>query len=640
VSLIVAENISKRFGEKVTLETVSCAINLGERVALVGRNGTGKSTLLNILAGALKADSGRITRAKELRVNYIEQELDGYDELTLWEFVARGRPEIELLAESLHDLAHQLETRPYDDALLERYGNAQRAFEAAGGFDFEADVKQTLMALGFPEPRWQDRLNNFSGGERNRASLGRALIGEGNLLLLDEPTNHLDIASTEWLEERLVAGDKAVIVTSHDRTFLTRATTKVWDLSFGELVVYHNGFQSYLTERVERREHLQKKYDRQQEYIAKTEDFIRRNIAGQKTKQAQSRRKTLARLTREKSQRGERSAPAIQAPVAGRSFALALNVSKAAVGYGDTVILRDVSFELYRGERVGLIGPNGSGKSTLIKTLVGDLPPLSGSWDWGGQVELAYFDQRLDALDDTLTALEHMWQVDSRAEQGTLRDYLARFGFYGEEALTAIGSFSGGEKTKLALALLMYRPANFLILDEPTNHLDLESREALETALKSFGGACLIVSHDRTFLNEVTQRTIAVENGGVRVYNGPYGYYVAKLAEESQGEKTSALRITPKPKAAELSRDSERERTRRKAALEKQIRALHESLSENEAALARAEEAILHVIPKTDWQKLTEESARKTELEQTILLTYQEIENLTVEFQGLAESET
>ncbi len=320
MALLSIEKLSKRISAECSLTDISLSVNAGERIALVGRNGAGKTSLLNILAGKDRADSGEIHRAKDLEIDYVEQELERFDSLTLLEFVSDARADLKVLESNLRKLENLLAESPNDESLTGRYDAAQRRFESDGGFEFQTELEITLAALGFERARWAASLGSFSGGERNRAALARALLGRGRLLFLDEPTNHLDIQSTVWLEGRLKETDRAFVVVSHDRTFLNSIIEKVWDLAFGTLDIYQGNFDSFVNQSAERRLQRERDYRRQKEFITKTEAFIRKNLAGQKTKQAQSRRKQLAKLERIDAPKSELRSNKMSVATAARSF--------------------------------------------------------------------------------------------------------------------------------------------------------------------------------------------------------------------------------------------------------------------------------------------------------------------------------
>lgn len=624
MTLLAAEQISKKFKDQVILEKVSFTIFAGDRIALVGKNGIGKTTLLEILAGLQEPDSGSITRSRACQIDYVEQEKTDYLEMTLFEFVADARRDLIILRQRITEFEHALEINPHDSDKLHELGHLQQVFERDGGFDFEHEVGRILNGLGFGDERFGDRLRNFSGGEKNRAGLARLLAGRGSLLLLDEPTNHLDIDSTRWLEEYIKQSTKAYILVSHDRAFLSAASDKIWEMSFGTIDSYTGGFERYLNERIDRRRLAEHHYRHQQEEIKRIEEFIRRNMAGQKTKQAQSRLKHLSRIKRLPPPRAEASGPAIKVQSSGRSFMHVLSVDDVSLGYGDRTVLSNVNFDLYRGERIGLIGRNGSGKSTLLKALIGDLEPVSGNIRLGNNVEVAYFDQELSDLDETATVLDNLWEVDPMAEVGAMRSYLGRFGFTGEDALKVVAALSGGEKTKLCLAKLLYHPANFVILDEPTNHLDIYAREALEEALCEYEGSCLIVSHDRFFLDRVVTKIAAISNGRASVYDGNYSYFVEKTsAPTTLAEDKPKSSRGPKPAESEFKSLS-----KRKAKIKKEIQSTKSKIADFEKELSSLESDISGGIPTHDWERLHSASERKSVVENELLTLYATLEEL------------
>jgi len=624
MTLLAAENITKLFREQVILKNVSFTLTTESRIGLVGKNGIGKTTLLEVLTGKQEIDDGIINRARNCRLDYVEQEKEEYLDQTLFEFVAGAREDLLAMGEEIRKLEHYLAENPHDEDSLARLGSFQHSFEAAGGFDFENEVASILRGLGFDKERFRNRLANFSGGEKNRAGLARLLAGNGNLLLLDEPTNHLDIESTKWLEEFLRKQEKAYIVVSHDRAFLTATVDTVWEMAFGKLDNYAGGYRKYMTERVERRRLAEHHYRHQQEEIQRIEEFIRRNMAGQKTKQAQSKLKYLSRIKRLPPPRSDSQGPTISVASSGRSFNHVLSVEDVSFGYGDRVVISDVSFDLYRGDKLGMIGRNGAGKSTILKSLIGELEPVSGTIKLGNNVDVAYFDQDLSDLDPEATVLDNIWAKDPMAEVGKMRSFLGRFGFTGEDAFKRVAALSGGEKTKLCLACLLYNPANFLIFDEPTNHLDVYAREALESALTEFDGSCVIVSHDRYFLDRVVGRIIHVCDGEARVYDGDYSSFAEATAPAQPERKVK----DEKQKQAYLEF---KEQSRRRAYHKKALLATKQQIEELESELASLEADISTNIPRDDWEKLQAATDRKLEIEHELLATYVRLEELEAE---------
>ncbi|MEW6050752.1 MAG: ABC-F family ATP-binding cassette domain-containing protein [Candidatus Zixiibacteriota bacterium] len=623
MTLLAAEYISKKFKDQVLMGRVSFTVQDSDRIGLVGKNGSGKTTLLEILAAKQEPDSGVITRSRACRIDYVEQEKTEYLDQTLHEFVSAARQDLLDMQREIRELEQHLAHFPHDGESLTRLGTIQHTFESARGHLFENEVRIILEGLGFAPVRHHDPLRNLSGGEKNRAGLARLLAGNGNLLLLDEPTNHLDIESTTWLENYLKQLNKAYIIVSHDRTFLTTTVDRVWEVGFGTLEFYYNGFERYLSERHERRAQQAHKYAYQQEEIKRLEEFVRRNMAGQKTKQAQSKLKYLARIKRIEAPRSDGRGPLIKVSSSGRSFNHVLAADSISLGYGSRTVVEDITFDLYRGDKVGLIGRNGSGKSTILKALLGELEPMAGTLRLGSNVDVAYFDQELSDLNYEATVLDNLWELDPSAEVGKIRSALARFGFTGEDVLKAVAALSGGEKTKLCLARLLYRPANFVILDEPTNHLDIDAREALETALGNYDGTCLIVSHDRFFLDRVTSRILHVNDGSVTPYNGNYSYFA---------EKTKPIEPAAAPKTKDSSKkrafDDFREQSKRKARHKKQLLSSKSKLADLEKELEQLESGIARDIPRHDWEALQRASERKKEVEKEILDLYAALEEL------------
>ena len=621
--LMTADRISREFDDQVVLDQVSFSVGEGDRIGLVGKNGCGKTTLFDIMASLQAPDSGTIAKAKNRRIGYVQQDYTPYLELSLFEYVSAAREDLLAMHREISELVHELELNPEDSERLERLGALQNKYELEGGFNFENEVKVILNGLGFPNSRHHDRLMNFSGGEKNRAGLARALAGKSDLLLLDEPTNHLDIESTVWLEGYLRECEGAFIVVSHDRAFLAATVEKVWELAAGRIEFYTGGLDRYLAERDERRRLQAHRYRHQQQEIQRIEDFVRRNMAGQKTKQAQSKLKYLNRIKRIELPRVDGSGPRIRMNSSGRSYAHVLSVHDVTIGYATDAVAADIDFDLYRTDKVGLIGRNGSGKTTLLKSLVGELAPLTGDIRLGNAVDVAYFDQELSELDPQMTVLDTVWEVDPTAEMGAIRSFLARFGFSGDDVLKVVAALSGGEKTKLALAKLLYHPANFIIMDEPTNHLDMDSRESLEEALINYSGTCLIVSHDRYFLDRVVNRVMHLDGRTVTVYDGNYSYFREKTSDEVVKEEPKVTSSTSK-----ASYEAFKEQSRRRSRHQKRLAATREEIANAEAELRELEKDIATRIPRHDWQRLDEASRHKRDLEDHLLELYATLEEL------------
>lgn len=621
MTLVTAEKVSKRFNDQIIVENVSFNIQSHDKIGLVGKNGSGKTTLFEMITSEQDADDGNINKSRACIIDYAKQEKADFLEMTLFDFVVAARQDLLEQRLKIEELEQLLVHDSSNKKAVEQLGVLHTEYEHAGGFNFESEIKIILAGLKFPLERHQDRIANFSGGEKNRAGLAKVLAGNGNLLLLDEPTNHLDIESTKWLENYLQKTDKAYLVVSHDRMFLENCVNKIWEINNGRIDSYTGSFKKYLIERAERKRLQEHHYKHQQERIAQLEDFVRRNMAGQKTKQAQSKLKYLSRIKRLPPPESDGAGPTIQVQSSGRSYAQILTADNLTVGYGDTEIVSQIKFDVYRGDKIGVIGQNGSGKSTLLKTLIGEIAPISGDLKLGNNVDVAYFDQELSDLDLDKTVLENMWQMDPIVEMGVMRSFLGRFGFSGEDSLKKVKTLSGGEKTKLSLARLLYKPANFIIFDEPTNHLDIVSREALEDALINFKGSFLVVSHDRYFLDKVATKIFYVNNSYLSIYNGNYSYF----------DKKQILPIQYKVEKNSTSKQnylSNKEKSKLKTKHKREIQKAENKIKELEAEIEKLSIDIAQKIPQSDWERLHKTADKKHQAEELLIEFYGKLEKL------------
>jgi len=532
-TILTIQDLQKSFGVEQIFSGVTFQVLEKERVALVGANGAGKSTLLKILAGLDHPDSGSIVTLTGLRTAYQAQEATFRQSDTVWEaalnaFDSARQAETEIKA---------LEARMGDtdgdelDALFERYSELTSHFELSGGYEMEHRTEQVLAGLGFSEDDYAIPVSRLSGGQKTRLALAHVLLEDPDLLMLDEPTNHLDLAALEWLENFLRGWNRAYIVVSHDRYFLDRVTTRTLDLSFGTLEDYAGGYSRYLVLREERMSRRQQEYEEQQEFIQRTEEFIRRYKAGQRSREARGRETRLARLERIERPR-EHEPLRLRLGSAIRSGRMVLHNNPLSIGYpasqgGDkpTELFTTPELLIERGDRVALMGPNGTGKTSLLRTITGEIKPLKGRIDFGVNVKPAYYAQGHEGLDLNETALSTILKAQAMTEEGA-RSLLGRFLFSGDDAYKPVSALSGGERSRLALAKLTLEQANLLILDEPTNHLDISSREALEEVLEDYEGTILFVSHDRYLVDRIANRVWMVENGRVQEFLGNYGDYL------------------------------------------------------------------------------------------------------------------
>lgn len=533
--------VYKSYGTQDVLRGVSLQVNPGEHVGLVGRNGSGKTTIFRLINNEEPPDRGEVIRARGVRLGLLAQHIHFEAGATVHESALAAFGHLQQIEHEMHELEHRMGEAPDDlDKVLERYSDLQHQFEREGGFEYAAKAESILQGLGFDRTTWSLETEKLSGGQQNRLGLVRLLLAEPDVLLLDEPTNHLDVAAVEWLEEFLQDYPTGFVIISHDRYFLDRACRRIIELENGRASSYTGNYSDYLVEREERREAQQRAYDNQQQLIAKTEEFIRRNLAGQKTKQAKSRRTMLAKLERIDAVSADQSSGDFRLRSIERAGNHVLTVDQTTIGYPDKVLARDISFVLRRGECLGIIGPNGSGKTTFLKTILKQIPALAGEVRWGTKVQVGYYAQQLDDLDDRNEIIMELRRVAlPGATAGELRSFLAKFLFKGDDVYKHVRDLSGGEKGRLALAKLIYSRVNVLVLDEPTNHLDIPSREALEEALDAYEGTILTISHDRYFLDRVATQILALDGeGSAEHYDGDYTEYHDWRLKQIQSPKS------------------------------------------------------------------------------------------------------
>lgn len=533
-------DVHKSYGTQDVLRGASLQVNPGEHVGLVGRNGAGKTTVFRLVSGEEPSDRGEVVRARGLKIGLLAQHVHFEPGSTVHESALAAFGHLQQIEHEMHELEHRMAEAGADlEKVLERYSDLQHQFEREGGFAYAAKAEAILLGLGFDRDTWAMATEKLSGGQQNRLGLVRLLLAEPDVLLLDEPTNHLDVGAVEWLEEFLQTYAPACVVISHDRYFLDRSCRRIIELENGRASSYTGNYSDFLIEREVRRESQQRAYDNQRQLISKTEEFIRRNIAGQKTKQAKSRRKMLEKLDRVEAVRVEQSSGDFRLRSIERTGNHVLMVDKAAIGYPDKTLATDISFILRRGECLGIIGPNGSGKTTFLKTILKKIPPLAGEIRWGTKVQIGYYAQQLDDLDDRNEIIMELRRVaPASATAGELRSFLAKFLFTGDDVYKHVRDLSGGEKGRLALAKLIYSQVNVLVLDEPTNHLDIPSREALEEALDAYEGTIVTISHDRYFLDKVATQMLALDGAGnAEHYDGDYTeYHDWKAGRDPSGE--------------------------------------------------------------------------------------------------------
>jgi len=555
-TILTVSNVSKTFITDEIFSNVGFHVAEREHIALVGVNGAGKSTLLRIIAGIEHSNSGETTRLAGLRVTYLPQEASFSSTDSLREEARSAFAQVIAVGTRMHEIEALMgDAGDALEGLLTEYDQLQLAFDAGHGWDVEHRTDEVLFGLGFTEDQFDDPVDRLSGGQKTRVALAKALLADPDLLLLDEPTNHLDLEMLEWLETFLQSWHGACLIVSHDRYFLDRVTTRTLDLSFGRLEDYPAPYAKYLPMREERMARRVKEYKEQQEFIARQEEFIRKYGNGQRYREARGRQKKLDRLERiRRPEEHDRLHLRIGGPI--RSGRMVLSTTRMQIGFhdpdGPAIFIKTPELEIERGDRIGLLGPNGSGKTTLLKTLVGTLSALNGEFQLGTNVKPGYYAQSHEQLrgKENGTPLSAILDTGPMGEEYA-RTYLGRFLFTGDDVYKLISSLSGGERSRLALAVLLLEQANFLILDEPTNHLDIHSRETLESMLSDFDGTILFVSHDRFFMDRIATKLWIVEDESITTALGNYSEYQRSLGRRpvDRAEETQA----PDPEDTEPS---------------------------------------------------------------------------------------
>lgn len=534
MAVLKISGLSKSFGIKTVFENVSFEVRSGERIGLVGANGAGKTTLLKCIMGAEEPDKGSVKASDGAIIGYLRQDFN-YTSHTIREEMEDAWKDVLYYKDRMETLARELESSKSDEKLVEAYGRAEARFEFLGGYDYESTTRKILTGLGFSDDDWDRDIHSFSGGQKVRINLAAAFVRHPDFLLLDEPTNHLDMGMLEWLEEYLRSYKGGILMISHDRYFLDGAATGIIDLENHHIRSFRGGYTRYMETKENQDRAYEKAYEKQQEHIKETEEYIRRYKAGIKAKQARGRQSQLNRLVR------------LEKPVHQASLRFhfdppqecadkVLDVLRVEGSYGSHILFKDLTIHIKKGETVGLIGPNGAGKTTILKMITGEKKPDTGFIQLGNNVKMGYYSQEQERLHPKLTVLDEVRDTFNFGEKEA-RNILGMFLFRGDDVFKTVGMLSGGEKARLSLLCLFLEKPNFLILDEPTNHLDIPTREIMEDAIEAFGGTCLVVSHDRYFLDKVADRILELDHGKLTEYLGNYSYYKEKKQDLEAFEK-------------------------------------------------------------------------------------------------------
>ena len=625
--ILSCNNISFSYGTDIILNSVSLRLQQGEKAGLVGVNGAGKSTLFKIITGQLKQDSGEIFISKDLRIGYLEQSSGLESDNTIWdEMLVTFSPLIKM-ENRIRQLATEMAGEKDESSLnsmMKEYDGLLERFSREGGYEYNSRIRGVLKGLGFEESQFGLHIRALSGGQKTRLALARLLLEEPDLLLLDEPTNHLDISAIEWLEDFLKNYRKSLIVISHDRYFLDTVTMKTFELENNKCTTYEKNYTGYAEQKARDREIQQKHYEQQQKEIARLEAFIekqrqwnrQRNIVA-----AESRQKAIDRM--EKIEAPDRLPDSINirlqsSMASGNDVLYVKGLSKSFPG---KELFNGINFEVRKSERLFIVGPNGCGKSTLLKILAGKLHQDSGSFKYGHNVILGYYDQELEGLDDNNTVLEEVWNGNDWLTHTQIRNVLAQFLFTGEDVCKNIGVLSGGEKSRVALAKLMLSGANLLLLDEPTNHLDINSREALEEALLSYDGTIIAVSHDRYFMRKLATRVVEMANGGIADYKGGYAFYLEHRRDPEADRAAGRDRAVTASKLEHLESKEDRARKRK---LKKMLAECESEINRAEARLAAISVEMSREDALSDHILLTALHDEQTELENRLEELYRQ----------------
>lgn len=618
--------VSKAYGAEDILNNIKLEVKSRDRIAVVGRNGSGKSTLLKIMADELSHDSGDIIRPKDLNVGYLSQHTDLDSHQSIWnemlecfDHLLEQEKELRLLEEQMGNTS--LSSHEYTK-VLEEYDRKQQAFQVNGGYTYETEIKSVLSGLNFEDFDYNTPINTLSGGQKTRLALGKLLLKKPHLLILDEPTNHLDINTLSWLEGYLAAYPGAIVIVSHDRYFLDKTVSSVYEISRHHMKKYHGTYTKFLEQRALDYEKELKEYEKQQVEINKLEEFIQRNLVrASTTKRAQSRRRKLEKMDRIEKPLGSEGSVSFSFQVNRKSGNDVLKLEELTFQYEDDTspLFHGLNLHITLGERMALVGPNGVGKTTLLKVILERLEASGGKIQKGTNVQIGYYDQEQADLNSKKTVLNELWDEYPHVDEKDIRTVLGNFLFSGEDVLKHVDSLSGGEKARLALAKLKMQNANLLILDEPTNHLDIDSKEVLEAALTDFPGTIIFVSHDRYFINSIADHVVEMEQDGITVYLGDYDYYMDKKKEEEEIRiLQESVEVVETKDKGRLSFEQEKLKQSEQRKKERRISQLEEQIQELELELASLEDAMTEPEVYENHETALEYTKKTSELKQII----------------------
>ena len=573
--MLSCNNVSKSFGVETILEDISFSVNEGDKIGIVGVNGTGKTTLFKVITGIFPHDKGDIFTSKNCRLGYLEQNTNFYSEKTIYDEVVSVFSDLIEAEKELRSLEHQIASLSAKESssgdqlkkAMDTYGKKYEEFEKKNGYAYKSEVRGTLKGLGFSDEEMNKAVNVLSGGEKTRVLLAKLLLSKPSLLLLDEPTNHLDADAIEWLEAFLRSYEETIMIISHDRYFLDQSVNRIFEMENKRLTSYNGNYTDYQKQAKINREIRLRQYENQQRDIKKQEESIERLKAygrEKHLKRARSKEKMLDKVDRLDKPQELRKKARFNFVLRHHSGNDVLKVQGLGKSFDDRKLFEGVDFELYRGEKVALIGPNGVGKSTLFKIIMGDESQDQGEYKLGQGVDIAYFHQEQKSLNLENSIIDEVWDDNPHMTQTEVRNLLGAFLFEGEDVFKSIRSLSGGERARVAILKLILSKSNLLLLDEPTNHLDIDSKEVLEDALKEYEGTLLTISHDRYFLNTVVDRILVLKPNGIEEYLGNYEYYQNKKKEESEKSYLAEMEDLPSKTKTQIKEERSREKELKK----------------------------------------------------------------------------
>ncbi|MDV2581635.1 ABC-F family ATP-binding cassette domain-containing protein [Alkalibacillus haloalkaliphilus] len=634
------KDIGKYFGADLILSKINIEVHHQDRIAIVGRNGAGKSTILQVMAGQLKHDEGDIFKPKDVTVGYLDQHTGLDSDKSIWDEMLEVYQDVINLEKELRELETQManpdafENEAEYEQLLTTYDQKQNYFQSIGGFQYEADIHSVLQGLNFGGFDLNTPITDLSGGQKTRLALGKLLLAKPNILILDEPTNHLDIRTLNWLEGYLNHYDGAVVIVSHDRYFLDQTVNIVYEVAFQSSKKYHGNYSYFLEKRAEDYELQKKQYEKQQGEIKRLEDFVQRNIARDSTStRAKSKRKQLEKMERIDHPDLDDASAKFSFDIKRKSGNDVLKVENFQAKYGalDEPIFKNVTFRVNRGDRIAIVGSNGVGKTTLLKAILNRMEFVEGELQVGTNVEFGYYDQEQSTLNPSKTALNELWDDYPLMPEKDVRTILGNFLFTGDDVLKTIGMLSGGEKARILLAKLMLKKANVLIMDEPTNHLDLDSKEVLEAALADFPGTILFVSHDRYFINRIASQVMEMRQDEIRMFLGDYDYYIEKIQEEAELKAMEEAKQQVQEDSANKKQFEEDKQVKR------DIRRVERRISKIEEEIQQHEQIIEEQEAKMEDPDLTGDYSSLQEINDTIKTSQDSLEQLMEEWETLQE---